>query len=197
MQSKFEIQAEGKMVLDNPVRLMLHHSYACWDSEETRHFYEDILGIPLVATVVLEDPLRRGCKYCHTYFEMGDGHVLAFFEHTTLFNPKDFTARCGSGCHVALNVGKEEMVRQFKCRLDAADIANRLLDDGVSVSLRFNDPNGLILEFMAKAPPSLELQGISPTSPHSNLQEWLHYRQNWWRNAARERAAHRRRVDHG
>jgi hypothetical protein len=81
---------------------------------------------------VLEDPLRRGCKYCHTYFEMGDGHVLAFFEHTTLFNPKDFTARCGSGCHVALNVGKEEMVRQFKCRLDAADIANRLLDDGVS-----------------------------------------------------------------
>jgi glyoxylase I family protein len=184
------------MASENRVRQMLHHSYACWDSEETRHFYEDILGVPLVATVVLEDPLRRGSKYCHTYFEMGDGHVLAFFEHTTLFNPKDFTARCGFGCHLALNVGGEAMVRQFKYRLDAVDIANTLLDDGVSVSLRFNDPNGLMLEFMAHAPPSLELQGISRASPHSNLQEWLDYRQNWWRNAARERAR-RRGSDHG
>src|SRR5229473_170433 len=43
----------------NPVRHIHHHAYACWDSEETRHFYEDILGMPLIATVVIEDPLRK------------------------------------------------------------------------------------------------------------------------------------------
>ena len=40
-------------VTDNSVRHIQHHAYACWDTEETRHFYEDILGMPLVATIVL------------------------------------------------------------------------------------------------------------------------------------------------
>jgi catechol 2,3-dioxygenase-like lactoylglutathione lyase family enzyme len=83
-------------VSDNSVRHIHHHAYACWDSEENRHFYEDILGMPLVATIVLEDPLRMdGSRYCHTFFEISDGIVLAFFEHTSLFHPKAFTARSG------------------------------------------------------------------------------------------------------
>jgi glyoxylase I family protein len=170
------------MAVDNLVKKIHRHSYACWDSEETRHFYEDILGMPLIATVVLEDTLRNdGSQYCHTFFELADGNVLAFFEHMTLFNPKDFTARC----HVALGVGGEAMVRQFKGRLDAAGVENRLLDNGLSISLRFNDPNGLILEFMAEVPRSLEYQRTSRASAHSDLQRWLHYRQNWWRNQGR------------
>jgi hypothetical protein len=83
---------------DNPVRQVDHHAYACWDSEETRHFYEDILGMPLVATVVLEDPLRKdGALYCQTFFEIAEGNVLAFFEQTSLFHPKEVTARSGLG----------------------------------------------------------------------------------------------------
>ena len=37
---------------DSTVRHVHHHAYACWDSEETRHFYEDILGMPLVAAFI-------------------------------------------------------------------------------------------------------------------------------------------------
>src|ERR1700674_1147086 len=60
---------------DNPVKRMHHHAYACWDSEETRHFYEDLLGMPLIAAIVIEDPLRNdGSRYCHTVFEIADGH---------------------------------------------------------------------------------------------------------------------------
>jgi glyoxylase I family protein len=170
---------------DNPVRHIHHHAYACWDSEETRHFYEDILGMPLIATIALEDPLRTdGSMYCHTFFEIADGNVLAFFEHTSLFHPKDFTARSGSHRSVALEVEGDAMVRQFKRKLDAALVANVLMDHGVSLSLRFNDPNGLILELRAKVPASLEYEPPSRASAHSALQQWLHYRQNWWRNAA-------------
>ena len=39
----------------NLVRHIHHHAYACWDSEETRHFYEDILGMPLIATAAVTD----------------------------------------------------------------------------------------------------------------------------------------------
>src|ERR1700733_14081402 len=85
----------------NSVRRIHHQAYACWDSEETRHFYEDILGMPLIATVMLEDPLRKdGSKYCHTCFEIADGHVIGFFEHTSLFRPREFNARSGLHRHV-------------------------------------------------------------------------------------------------
>jgi Bacterial protein of unknown function (DUF899) len=60
---------------------------------------------PLVATIMIEDPLRTdGSMYCHTFFEIADGSVLAFFEHTSLFHPKNFTARSGFHRSVALEV---------------------------------------------------------------------------------------------
>jgi catechol 2,3-dioxygenase-like lactoylglutathione lyase family enzyme len=168
---------------DSAVKLMHHHAYACWDSEETRHFYEDILGMPLIATVVLEDPLRNdGSRYCHTVFEIADGNSLAFFEHTSFFHPKRFSARSGFHHHVAIEVKGDAMVRQLKYKLDAAGVANVLMDHGVFLSLRFNDPNGLILEFMASVQPSMEYERTSRRSAHSVLQQWLHYRQTWWWN---------------
>ena len=170
---------------DNPVRRIHHHAYACWDSEETRHFYEDILGMPLIETVMLEDPLRRdGSMYCHTFFQIADGNVLAFIEHTSLFHPKDFTARSGILRRVALEVEGNATVRQFKRKLDGAGVANALLDHGGCLSLRFNDPNGLTLEFKANIPLSLEHRQTSRASAHSDLHQWLLYRQNWWRKAA-------------
>jgi len=169
---------------DSTVRHVHHHAYACWDSEETRHFYEDILGMPLVATIALEDPLRTdGSMYCHTFFEIAHGYVLAFFEHTSLVHPKKFTARRGLHRHVALEVEGNATVRKFKRKLDAANVANVLMDHGAFLSLRVNDPNGLILEFMADIPSCLAYEPTSRASAHSDLQQWLHYRQNWWRNA--------------
>jgi glyoxylase I family protein len=173
-------------VAGNLVRHMHHHAYACWDSEETRHFYEDIMGMPLVAAVVLEDPLREdGSRYCYTFFEITDGNALAFFEHVSLVHPKRFTARGSSHHYVALEVEGDAMVRQLQGKLDAAGVANVLVDQGVSLSLRFNDPNGLVLECTANIPPSLEYERSSRRSAHSILERWLHYRQNWWRDAIR------------
>jgi catechol 2,3-dioxygenase-like lactoylglutathione lyase family enzyme len=57
----------------------LHH--AAWvtlDSEATRHFYEDVLGVPLVATWCEE---MNGQSYVHTFYAMRDGGALAFFEY--------------------------------------------------------------------------------------------------------------------
>src|ERR1700722_8880413 len=149
-------------VAASPVRQVHHHAYACWDSEETRHFYEDILGMPPVATIALEDPLcTDGSMYCHTFFEIADGSVLAFFEHTSLFHPKDFTARSGFHRSVALAVEGDAKVRKLKRKLDAAGVTNVLMDHGASLSLRFNDPNGLVLELMANIPTSLEYERSS------------------------------------
>jgi glyoxylase I family protein len=166
----------------SPVRHIHQLAYACWDSEETRHFYEDILEMPLIETVVIEDPLRDdGSRYCYTFFEIGDGNTLAFFEHMSLVHPKYFNARSASHRHVAFEVEGDTTVQRFKHKLDAAGVANTLKNLGTSLSLRFNDPNGLILEFMTKVRRSLEFEKTSRSSAHAELQRWLLQRQNWWR----------------
>jgi glyoxylase I family protein len=166
----------------NPVRHIRHQAYACWDSEETRHFYEDILGMPLIATVVIEDSLRSdGSAYCYTFFEIGDGDTLAFFEQMSLAHPKYFNARSAGHRHVAFEVEGDATVQQFKRKLDAAGVANTLRNPGTSLSLRFSDPNGLILEFTTKLRRSSEYERSSRSSAHSELQRWLLQRQNWWR----------------
>ena len=173
----------GRMEMTTrPVRHILHQAYACWDSEETRHFYEDILELPLIATVVIEDPFRTdGSGYCYTFFEIGDGDTLAFFEHMSLVHPKYFNARSACHRHVAFEVEGDATVQQFKRKLEAAGVANTLKNLGTSLSLRFNDPNGLTSEFTTKMQRSLEYQRTSRSSAHSDLQRWLLHRQNWWR----------------
>ena len=53
-----------------------HHAYAVKDQEANRHFVEDILGIPLVATWcerTFRPEVGREVDYCHTFFEIADG----------------------------------------------------------------------------------------------------------------------------
>jgi glyoxylase I family protein len=182
MTTTHEDDAGRMEMTTSSVRHIHHQAYACWDSEETRHFYEDILEMPLIATVVIEDPFRTdGSGYCYTFFEIGDGDTLAFFEYMSLVHPKYFNARNARHRHVAFEVEGDAAVQHFRRRLDAAGVANALENLGTSLSLRFNDPNGLILEFMTKVRRSLEHERTSRSSAHSELQRWLLQRQNWWR----------------
>ena len=59
----------------------LHHSaYRCRDSEETRKFYEDFLGLKLVGSLAIKDsPAAVKPDVLHTFFQMADGSCLAFF----------------------------------------------------------------------------------------------------------------------
>jgi glyoxylase I family protein len=54
----------------------LHHfAYRCRDAEETRHFYEDILGLPLFH-YIRSDTVPSTGEYCpnvHIYFRKTDG----------------------------------------------------------------------------------------------------------------------------
>jgi hypothetical protein len=96
-------------------------------------------------------------------------------------HPKYFNARSASHRHVAFEVEGDATVQRFMRKLDAAGTANTLKNLGTSLSLRFSDPNGLILEFTTEARRSLEYERTSRSSAHSELQRWLLQRENWWR----------------
>ena len=63
------------------IKKLHHNAYRCRDSEQTRAFYEDFLGLKLACTLDIEETMTgRKTRTLHTFYEMGDGSYLAFFE---------------------------------------------------------------------------------------------------------------------
>ena len=56
----------------NPrIRGLHHNAYRCSDSERTRRFYEDLLGLPLVAAFEIgETKTGRKTMALHSFFRM-------------------------------------------------------------------------------------------------------------------------------
>jgi glyoxylase I family protein len=128
----------------------LHHfAWRCRDAEETRHFYEDVLGLPLVHVIRSKTVPSTGedCPYVHLFFELGDGSSVAFFDLGDDEVPQPSPNTPAWVQHLALLVPST-------AALEAA--RQRLLQHGVSVvgptdhhfvsSIYFFDPNGLRLE---------------------------------------------------
>jgi glyoxylase I family protein len=159
-----------------PVRL--HHSaYVCRDLEQTRKFYEDILGWPLVATwrecdkVFGEDELY----YCHLFFQIADGGALAFFHFS---DPKQHDRFAHYGphspfVHLALKIGDAEGQAEIQRRLQAAGQETLVIDHGYCVSLYVADPNGLNLEFTVDHPEADKISAKRLASAHEDLRKWL------------------------
>ncbi len=153
--------------LSRPRRL--HH--AAWvtrDQEATRQFYEELIGVPLAATWAEKAP-SSGREFCHTFYEMGDGSALAFFQYADQDeNPVELL----SPGHVAFECDSETQ-RGIRKRLEAAGYDIRVTDHGYCVSLYVNDPNNLRLEFTVDHPESQQILSDKRTDAHAALQRWL------------------------
>ena len=67
------VQEKPKLLAEPPQRLH-HHAYVVRDQEVNRQFFEDLLGIPLVATWCEKHHntrLGREVPMCHTFFGHG------------------------------------------------------------------------------------------------------------------------------
>ena len=54
-----------------------HNAYRCIDSEGTRKFYEDFLGLPLIkAFQILETMTGNKTKVLHTFYSLADSSSL-------------------------------------------------------------------------------------------------------------------------
>jgi glyoxylase I family protein len=159
---------------NNKLRHIHHHAYRCRDAEETRHFYEDILKMPLVAAVVMHDnPVTQGPDpYCHLFFEMGDGNCIAFFDCPAVFKDRTFKPETGLDHHVALEVEGDEVIEEYRLRLQEAGVQHMYLDHGVFHSLYFNDPNGLNCEIMSKVRATSDNDIAEMRVARENLNKW-------------------------
>ena len=65
-----------------PIHGLHHFAWRCRNAEQTRHFYEDLLGLPLVHVIRADHVPSTGeyCPYVHIFFRLGDGSHIAFFD---------------------------------------------------------------------------------------------------------------------
>ena len=146
-----------------------HNAYRCRDSEETRKFYEDFLGLPLAdAFVIGETKTGRETSVLHSFFEMDDGSFLAFFEAPG--RPFDFKPQHDFDLHIALEVDNEALLDMFE-RGKAAGIETRgIADHGFIRSIYFRDPNGYVIELTAKS--ETDSENDDAPGPRAILDGW-------------------------
>ena len=126
-----------------------HNAYRCRDSEETRRFYEDFLGLPLAQSLwIKESKSGRGTDTLHTFYRMDDGSCLAFFEAPDM--PFEFKTQHDYDLHIALEVSPEDLQAMFKKGKAAGMETRGVSDHGFIDSIYFRDPNGYVIELCAK-----------------------------------------------
>lgn len=126
-----------------------HNAYRCRDSEETRKFYEDFLGLPLVGSLEIgETKTGRAVQALHTFFRMDDGSCLAFFEVPG--QPFEFKEQHDFDLHIALEVEPAFQKAMLEKGRKAGMEVRGPADHGFIDSIYFRDPNGYVIELTAK-----------------------------------------------
>ena len=155
----------------------LHHTaYVSKDLEATRHFYEDILGFPLVATWCEQEELfGKERTYCHCFFGLKDGSALAFFQFANADDDAEFNQPVPPSPfrHVALYVDKDTQ-DELEGRIKAAGLeATYVLEHGYCRSVYAVDPDGMIVEFTHDAPHADQINEVRRKDAHRELKRWL------------------------
>ena len=148
-----------------------HNAYRCRDSEETRNFYEEFLGLQLAGTLEIgEAKTGRQSSALHTFYRMDDGSFLAFFEVPD--TPFEFKDQHDYDLHIALEVDRDTLMSMFE-KGKAAGIDTRGVSDHKFVdSIYFRDPNGYVIELTTKRDGHDEAMDPATNGAREKLDAW-------------------------
>ena len=165
------------------IRGLHHNAYRCRDSEQTRAFYEDFLGLPLAGTLEInETKSGRRTETLHTFFQLGDGSFLAFFEAPDM--PFEFKVQHDYDLHIALEVDATTL-QDMLARGKAAGIDTRgVADHGFIHSTYFRDPSGYVIELTTRTPAHDRAMDPTVNGAREKLDRWTTARRRQTTGAA-------------
>jgi len=148
-----------------------HNAYRCRDSEETRAFYEDFLGLPLAKTLAIgTTKTGRETKALHTFYRLGDGSYLAFFEVPD--QAFEFKAQHDYDLHIALEVSPQFQRQMLeKGKAHGMEVRGPADHDFIE-SIYFRDPNGYVIELTAKRPDHDAKMDPASNGARAELDAW-------------------------
>jgi glyoxylase I family protein len=160
----------------NAIRRLHHHAIRTKDMVKTRHFYEDLLEMPLVGTWKegIDPATGLPSPYLHCFFELADHSALAFF----LFAPggredPPLTPQDALDHHISLAVDSFRDVLAVKARLDANNYKCAVMDHGYCFSLYVRDPNEMLVEITADPPDIERIAAEAAQKADAELLKWL------------------------
>ena len=169
-----------------PIRGLHHFAWRCRDSEETRRFWEDLLGLPLVHVIKSDHVPSTGeyCPYVHIFFQMRDGSFIAFFDLGDDVKPEPSPNTPLWVNHIAFRVNTVQELENTKARLQAhgVDVLG-VTDHHIFKSIYFFDPNGIRLELAAQVA-SAEQMHKDSTTARARLDAWTARKAQWRRERA-------------
>jgi catechol 2,3-dioxygenase-like lactoylglutathione lyase family enzyme len=153
------------------IRKLHHMAFRCRDSEETRRFYEDFLGLPLAGTLEInETKSGRKTQVLHTFYRLEDGSYVAFFEAPDM--PFDFRTQHDFDLHIALEVDAAVLAQmRAKAIADGREVRG-ISDHGFLNSIYFRDPNGYVVELTARMPGHDEAMDPERNDARPILDRW-------------------------
>jgi catechol 2,3-dioxygenase-like lactoylglutathione lyase family enzyme len=162
--------------LSTPLIQSIHHvAYRCFDAEQTRAFYEDVMGMELAAALVFDEAPGGGAPlaYMHLFFRMGDENFVAFFDLPDHLASQNFKSISGFNRHIALRVRNQGEVEAFgeRWRTHGLEVQGPI-DHGFVYSVYTYDPNGIQVE--VTCPTATHDQVLAAEKEHSRaaLAEW-------------------------
>ncbi len=164
-----------------PIQQLHHYAYRARDAEETRHFYEDILGLPLYHIIQSDVVPSTGeyCPYTHFFFRLQDGSFIAFFDlgDDEAALPSPNTPIWVN--HISFRVDSMQALKDMKARLEAHGIeVLGITDHHIFHSIYFFDPNGVRLELTSQLADEFQMLQESKTA-HARLNEWTARKAQW------------------
>ena len=174
-----------------PIKRLHHFAWRCRDAEQTRAFYEDLLGLPLAHVIRAETVPSTGeyCPYVHLFFVLGDGSCIAFFDlgDDEAALPSPNTPAWVN--HVAFRVASVSDLEAMRARLQAHGVeVLGVTDHHVFKSIYFFDPNGVRLELSADVASAEQMERESHEA-RARLDAWTARKAQWRQDRAQGLAA--------
>ena len=174
------------------IQQLHHYAYKARDAEETRHFCEDILGLPLYHIIQSDYVPSTGeyCPYTHFFFRLQDGSFIAFFDLGDDVKPLPSPNTPLWVNHISFRVNTVQDLENTKTRLQAHGIeVLGVTDHHIFKSIYFFDPNGIRLELTAQLADAAQMHKDS-TVAHQRLSDWTARKEQWRKERAAGNAAH-------
>jgi len=157
-----------------PIKNFHHVAFRCRDAEQTRWFYEDILGLKLAAAMSFDNlsGTEKKIEYMHIFFEMLDGNYIAFFDDPHNAGIDSFKDMNGFDSHVAVEVESMAHLKEIEAKLNTIDWGSFIIDHEFVTSLYIFDPNGIQLEFTCRAANHDEIMRQDAAKAHKEIERW-------------------------
>lgn len=150
----------------------LHHmAFRCRDTEETRAFYEEVIGLELAGALAIEETATgRPVRLLHSFFRLRDGSMVAFFEVPDA--PFDFRPQHDFDLHLALDAEPQDVVRANAAAAARGIEVRGPSDHGFIRSTYYRDPNGYVVELAVKTAGHGDFEREGPAAARRVLAEW-------------------------